>query len=119
MVPGRVLSAEAFSPNKLDTTGISVFRSRFRSVEGAAVGPSSDGYFVVVLQAGELRANGIRVEPQPIVNGARDESHAELPQINSTTKKSDTVAELKEKLVELAVRRPVQGPFRSADPGGE
>ncbi len=112
------LSADAFSPSKQDTTGISVFRKRFRTVESAAAGPSPDGYFVVVLQAGELRANGIQVEPKPDVNGVWDESHAELPQINIATKKSSTVNELKETLVKLAARRSVQGPFHHQNIGG-
>ncbi|MEZ6133086.1 MAG: hypothetical protein R3C59_30825 [Planctomycetaceae bacterium] len=89
-----VLSAQAFHPNSRDETGISVFRAKYRPMEDA-VGPSPDGYFVAVLHAGELRARGIRVEPQPDVGGGViDISHAELPQITRALKRSTEVAEL-------------------------
>ena len=63
------------------------------------------------LQAGEMRAKGIRVVPQPDVAGNRDDSHAELPQIRVDTKKSDDVLVLKQQLAELACCREVYGPF--------
>lgn len=81
------LSPHAFGPNRNDQTGISVFRARYRSIDSAARGPSPDGYYVVVLQAGELRGNGIRVEPQPEIDGGWDISHAELPDLNVHAKK--------------------------------
>jgi len=114
-----VLSSEAFNPNKNDATGISVFRAVFRSVEDAAKGPSPDGYYVVVLQTGELRARGIQVNPQPDVDGIWDDSHAELPQIRIATKRSTEVEELKQMLVEFAKHRPVQGPFHSRQEAAE
>lgn len=116
-VNSRVLSPQAFHPYPHDHSGISVFRARFRSIESAAAGPSPDGYYVVVLQAGELRANGIRVEPQPDVDGECDVSHAELPDLNVAAKKSPEIIALKPVLVELAMRRPIEGPFGAA-PGG-
>lgn len=106
-----ILSAQAFHPNSRDKTGISVFRAKYRPIE-EAVGPSPDGYYVAVLHAGELRSRGIAVEPQPDVgNGVIDISHAELPQITRALKKSTEVAELKEILVELSNRRPIEGPI--------
>ena len=113
------LSAEAFSPNKRDTTGISVFRARFRSIEDAANGPSPDGYYVVVLHTGELRARGIQVSPQPDIDDVWDDSHAELPQIRIETKRTSDVEQLKQTLVEFARHRPVQGPFRSTQEAAE
>lgn len=105
------LSPQAFHPNSRDESGISLFRAEYREIQ-ETVGPSSDGYFVAVLQAGEMRARGIIVEPKPdLGDGVIDISHAELPQINRAAKKSDAVAELKEVLVELAMGRSIEGPI--------
>lgn len=104
-----VLSAQAFHPNSRDESGISLFRAKYRPIE-QAVGLSPDGYYVVVLQAGEMRPRGILVEPRPDVGGGViDISHAELPQITRALKKSDDVADFKEILVELSGRRPIEG----------
>ena len=104
-----VLSAQAFHPNSRDESGISLFRAKYRPIE-QAVGLSPDGYYVVVLQAGEMRPRGILVEPRPDVGGGViDISHAELPQITRALKKSAEVADFKEILVELSDRRPIEG----------
>ena len=114
-----LLSAQAFHPNSRDESGISVFRAKYRPIE-QAVGPSPDGYYVAVLQAGELRSRGIVVEPRPDVGGGViDISHAELPQITRALKKSDEVADLKETLVELSCRRPIEGPIPPLAGGAE
>jgi len=114
---GSQVSPPAFHPQKHDKSGISVFRARFRSIESAATGPSPDGYFVAVLCAGELRARGIQIEPQPDLDGDYDVSHAELPQLNTGRKKSPEIIQLKAELIELAMKRSVEGPFK-IDAGG-
>lgn len=59
------LSPEAFEPRGGETTGISISRRKYTSLEEAAKGPSKQGYHVAVLRAGDLRAQGIEVVPRP------------------------------------------------------
>jgi hypothetical protein len=113
---GGVLSSQAFHPSSRDDSGISVFREKYCKIRDK-VGQSADGYYVAVLHAGELRGRGIIVDPKPDVGGGKtDISHAELPQINKAAKKSDTVAELKEVLLELASNREILGPIPPTPP---
>src|SRR5580704_14257338 len=70
------LSPEAFDPREDETTGISIYRSKYKSLDEAAKGPSKKGYFVVEFRAGDLRKHGIEVEPRPKPG---DPGHAELP----------------------------------------
>jgi hypothetical protein len=105
------LSDQAFAPReRMDTTGLSVSRARFRTaVEEAARGQPGKSYYVVVLRAGDLRAKGIRVEPTPLPD---DPGHSELPDLNSASRKTDLTIERQRILVSLSLR--VEGPF----PGG-
>src|SRR5688572_14431574 len=63
--PSAGLSPEAFDPRKDETTGISVSRDKYQTVEQAAAGPSKKGYWVAIFRAADLQRNGIRVEPRP------------------------------------------------------
>ncbi len=57
------VSPEAFRPHKInDITGLSLVRERFTALNRAAEGPSKKGYFVALLNVGELRAAGIEIE---------------------------------------------------------
>jgi hypothetical protein len=75
-LPVPILLA-AFRPNKMDTTGISVFRQRVVSASAvAAAGRSPNDYFVAQLEVSELTALGLSVvfdEPPP--------GHLRIPEI--------------------------------------
>lgn len=103
------LAADAFKPGRHDTTGISVSRAKYKSLEEAARGRPGKSYFVAVLRAGDLRSRGIEVVPRP---GENDPGHAELPGLTYETRKTDQASEWRTLLAqELTVR--VEGPFAS------
>src|SRR3989442_13542480 len=70
------LLPDAFRPNANDTSGLSVHRAKYKSVEQAARGRAGKQYYVVILRAGDLRAKGIEVSPRPLEG---DPGHAEIP----------------------------------------
>jgi hypothetical protein len=102
------LSPEAFDPRADETTGISVYRGTYTSIEEAARGPSKKGYYVAVLKAGDLRANGIQVVPRPT---ADDPGHAELPELTCDNRLEKLTLERKDCLATLPVT--IEGPFPS------
>lgn len=100
-------SPEAFRPTPNDATGLSVYRGKYKTVEEAARGLEGKSYYVAVLRAGDLRANGIDVVPRPKEG---DPGHAELPGLTYENRKMDKVLEWKVLLSgQLCLR--VEGPF--------
>lgn len=112
------LSDQAFAPHKkMDLTGLSVSRAKFKSLEEAALGRLGKSYFVAVLRAGDLRQRGIEVVPRPeLPDGQFDPAHAELLDLNAANRKSDITLERQRILAEELCLR-VEGPFQSL--GGE
>lgn len=105
------LSPLAFDPHKKrDTTGISVYRARFKSIEDAAVGRPDKSYFVAVLRVGDLRQHGIRIVPRPQVEGGFDPAHAELPDLNAVNRKTTEAINHQQLLAKKLCLR-VEGPF--------
>jgi len=101
------LSAEAFDPRPKETSGISLYRSKYKSIQDvSAGGPSKQGYYVAVLRAVDLRKYGIEVVPRPTPN---DPGHVELPALTSYNRRTPEADELKVRLAKLCVR--VEGPF--------
>src|SRR5436309_2142592 len=101
------LLPDAFRPNENDTTGLSVYRAKYRTLEEAARGREGKQYYVAVLRTGDLRAAGIEVVPRPL---ADDPGHAELPALTYAERKSDEVLEWKALLAwQLCLR--VEGPI--------
>jgi len=101
------LTAGAFGPHrKNDQTGLSLSRSKYKSIEEAAKGQPEKAYYVGTLRAGDLRQNGIEVIPRPEPG---DPGHTELPGLNSENRKASLTLELQETLVKLTIR--VDGPF--------
>jgi hypothetical protein len=100
------LSPEAFDPRSDETTGISVFRAKYKSLEEAAKGKSKKGYYIAVFRAGDLRANGIQVVPQPLPD---EPGHAELPELTCDTRYTNESLGIKSRLAGLT--RSVEGPF--------
>ena len=104
------LKDQAFAPHKdYDTTGLSVARAKYKSIEQAAQPKPGRPYYVAVLQAGDLKANGIQIVPRPLPG---DAGHAELPDLNAGNRKTDRTLELQRVLVQLCLR--VEGPFFSS-----
>jgi len=105
--PSTGLDPRAFAPHKTeDVTGISVDRAKYKRIEEAAKGRPGKSYFVAVLQAGDLKQQGISAVPRPEPD---DPGHAELPELNSGNRRSDRTQDLQVLLVKLTRR--VEGPF--------
>ncbi len=106
----------AFAPHrKVDVTGLSVSRAKFKSLED--LGRPGKSYFVAVISAGDLRQRGIEVvSPPNLPDGQYDPAHAELPDLNAATYKDDITLERQRILAEELCLR-VEGPFET--PGGE
>ena len=85
------LLPDAFRPNQNDTTGLSVYRARYRAIEDVARGREGKKYYVAVLRAGDL-------------------GHAELPGLTYQDRKSDEALEWKALLAQQLCLR-VEGPF--------
>jgi hypothetical protein len=100
------VSPEAFDPRKDETTGISIFRAKYKNIDEVAQGPSKRGYYVAVLRAGDLRQHGIQVVPRPLPG---DPGHAELPELTCDARLTPPCEERKLRLAELCLR--VEGPF--------
>lgn len=106
------LNAQAFAPHKLlDQTGLSVYRSKYKSIEEAARGRLGKQYYVAILCAGDLRRHGFRIEPRPDTSNGFDPAHAELPDLNSGNRKDDKTLQRQQELVELCCE--VKGPYET------
>jgi len=106
------LLPDAFRPNANDTTGLSVYRAKYKSVEEAARGRPDKQYYLAVLRAGDLRASGIEVVARPLES---DPGHAEIPALTYQDRKTDRVLEWKVLLaLKLCLR--VEGPFPRQQP---
>ena len=106
------LRAQAFAPHRAnDTTGISVWRGKYKSLEEAARGRPGKSYYVAILNAGEVRQAGIDVVPQPHLPSGYDPSHAELPNLNSSNRQATETLERQRVLVSLC--RTIEGPYET------
>ena len=106
------LKSEAFGPHKTrDITGLSVVRAKHKSIKEVARGRPGKSCFVAVLRVGDLRQRGIDVVPRPnLPDGRHDPAHAELPGLNSESRKANQTLEWQRILAdELSLR--VEGPF--------
>ena len=99
---------QAFQPRRDDTTGLSVSRAKYKSIEQVAQNSRGKQYYVAVLRAGDLRAHGISVEPKP--KPPDDLGHAELSGLTYDHRKDDSAEEWKVLLAEKLCLR-VEGPF--------
>ncbi len=107
--PESGVRSEAFDPHKVnDITGLSVSRAKYKSPEEAGRGMSGRSYFVAVLRAGDIRAQGMAIEPKPKPD---DLGHAELPQLNAENRKTDATLGRQRILAGLCLS--VEGPFPS------
>jgi len=101
-------SPQAFRPRDYDTSGLSLTREKYHTPEEtAALGSAGKEYYVAIVRAGDLRAKGIRVEPDPAVD---DRGHAVLPDLTHVTRKGAAQEGMQVRLAEELCLR-VEGPF--------
>ena len=100
-------SPEAFRPHKNDTTGISLNRAKYATIETAAKGQSTNGYYIAKLRYGDLREKGIEVVPDPLQDNL---GHSKIPAITYIDRKTKRVEEYKNLLAEKLCLC-VKGPF--------
>ena len=103
--------AQAFTPTRHDSTGISLWRAKYRSLREAAQGPGKS-YYVAVLRVGDLRANGIEVVSTTEEGGP---GHVSIPALNYADRRTDGVKETA-RLIATRLCRSVEGPFQTAEP---
>ena len=101
------LEPEAFRPNRNDTTGISLSRESYTTMEQAARGRSGKTYYVAVFRAGDLRRAGMEVVPRPVEGNP---GHAEIGNLTYGSRKSRQATEWRFLLAERLCLR-VEGPF--------
>jgi hypothetical protein len=107
----RRIDSAAFGPHKSnDATGLSVYRAKYKSAAEAAIGRPGKSYCIAVFRAGDLRSHGIEVVPRPETDAGFDAAHAELPDLNSATRKDDQTLERQLLLSDRLCLR-VEGPF--------
>lgn len=111
------LKPDAFRPRSDDENGISFDRAKsdshpeFRTLEAAAQGASSNGYYIAVFRAGDLVANGFSLAPDP----TDDNVNSGHSLVTDLTYNNRTNVESQNKMVLLAhkLKLRVEGPFRS------
>jgi hypothetical protein len=97
----------ALTPNKNDTSGLSLGREVFDAPQQeAAKGRAGKRYYVAVLRASDVRAAGANVHPWPIVG---DLGHAEISNLTYDARKTDESLKLIQALRSAVIR--VEGPF--------
>ncbi len=102
------IEPEAFRANKNDTTGISIWRAKYTTIEEAGAGRKGKTYWVAVFQAKEVFAGGMDIEPRPLDDGL---GHAEIVSLNYENRRSRQSIEWRLELVEAVER--IEGPFAS------
>jgi hypothetical protein len=100
------LSPEAFDPRKDETSGISLYRNKYKPIREVAMGKSKKGYYVAVLRARDLIKEGIEVVSRPNPN---DPGHVELPGLTCDNRSTPEAYRLKIRLAKLCLS--VKGPF--------
>lgn len=108
----HVLDSQAFAPHKTaDVTGLSIHRSKYKTVEQAAQGRSGKSYYVAILRARDVVQADIDVVPRPNVPDGYDPAHAEFPQLNAANRKLDQTLEMQRLLASMVIA--VEGPFET------
>jgi hypothetical protein len=103
------LEPEAFRPTRYDTTGISLSRAKYTTIEQAARGQPGKSYYVAEFRAGDLRTAGMEVDAKPI-EGNR--GHSEISNLTYENRRSKQAVEWQFQLANPLCLG-IQGPFHS------
>lgn len=96
-----------YHPNSSDTTGLSLTRAKYSSLqEEAARGRNPKGYYVAELRAADLFEREIKIVPKPELGNL---GHCELPELTFQSRRSDRAIEIESILADLSTD--LKGPF--------
>lgn len=98
---------KAFRPRPDDTTGLSLSRQKYKSLEQVAHNSHGKQYYVAELRAGDLRANGIAIIPDPLPG---DPGHVAVSSLTYENRNDNRALEIQNALAEQLCLR-VLGPF--------
>jgi hypothetical protein len=101
------ISSVAFTPNKNDDDGISLWRKKHLKTCAAvaATGRVGKEYYVAMLRAGDLKARGIEV-----VSADDQTGHVSIPILNADDRRTPRVKQLVQQIAsDLCIG--VEGPF--------
>jgi hypothetical protein len=101
------VSPAAFRPHRNDTTGLSVYRAKYKPLETAAQGQSASGYYIAAFLARDARAYRIDIQPSPL---ADDPGHAEMPSLTYDLRSSEQAVE-QQRVLARKVPLTIHGPF--------
>jgi len=99
------VSPEAFDPRDDESTGISIYRAKYITLQEVAKGKSKKGYFVAILRAGDVSPE-MKLVPKPEPG---DLGHAEIPDVTCHNRLTPEAELRKLRLAELVME--VKGPF--------
>jgi hypothetical protein len=98
---------QAFGPHKKrDTTGVSLSRAKYKTIEEAALGQPGKTYYIAVLRASDVRQAGMTIDPRPTPD---DPGHSEFSDLRADNYRDDLTQERQRRLVELCLE--IKGPF--------
>ena len=83
-------SPMAFRPTQHDTSGLSIYREKYKSIDQVGCGRAGKKYYVAVLKAGDIRQLGMEVVPRPLEN---DPGHCEIVDLTYANRKAMPYAE--------------------------
>ena len=110
----RCPSPRAFSPTPRDSTGVSLYRAKYKSPREVARNPRGKLYYVAAVSAGDLRKQGIEVVPRP--NPEEGPGHAEISNLTYANRKTQESREHCTRLALVLTLR-VEGPFPGDEQG--
>lgn len=104
-------AVQSFVPTKHDSTGLSLYRLKYNTLEEVAAGGKrfkDKGYYVAMLRAGDLREHGMEVTPDP---SKRNRGHAEIRSLNFENRNSDESAGFSH-ILALKLCKWIKGPYK-------
>ncbi len=101
------VSPLAFRPTTSDSTGLSLSRAKYQTLQAAGRGREGRRYYVAVLRARDLRRAGMEIVPSPLEN---DPGHCEIADLTFANRRAMPLAEWQALLAEQLCLR-IEGPF--------
>lgn len=104
---GAPPSPQAFRPRQYDTTGLSVYRAKYKTPQQVAANEQGKRFYVAELRAAALLDRKIKFVPAPKPG---DPGHAEITDLTYQNRRTDRAEELQVLLAREICGR-VYGPF--------